>query len=275
MKAGATLDYDTATSYTLSIQAFDGGAPNLASALKTITIGLIENGEAVYSISESGDTLTAELDTADPDGVNGAVSYQWFTTTDGGITKDAIATSGTNSIADTTSQSLNTDGHTLPDPRAVYIVEITYEDGEGFTEVVEATTPVLPSITLEDDTFTTTNTIAFTSIILFTLNPIVVGGGDVSYSFGGTDGSLFEVSQGRIFFKGSLGLEFAFTKVTYEFTVTATESAGGTSDTATFTLNTGYVAASPAQIPDRQAEAHDPYDLELGLTPIPEVDPNG
>ena len=138
--SSATFDYDTTTSYTLTITATDGGTPAMTSEAKTITIGLIENGEAVYSISESGDTLTAELDTADPDGVQaGSVRYQWFTTTDAGATKDTIAISGTNSIADTTSQSLNTAGHTLPSG-AVYGVEVTYTDGLGFDESVTADT---------------------------------------------------------------------------------------------------------------------------------------
>ena len=234
--SSATFDYDTTTSYTLTITATDGGTPAMTSEAKTITIGLIENGEAVYSISENGDILTATRDSTDPDGIDTAsISYQWYTSTNGGITKDAIATSGTNSIAVTNAQTLNTAGHTLPD-RANYVVEISYTDGLGFAESVDAIL-LVASITLEDNTTTTTATIGFPSVSFFTINPVVVGGGDVTYTLGGTDGSLFQEFQGKIFTNARLD----FDRVQYQFTVTATESVGGTSDTATFTLNTGYV----------------------------------
>ena len=124
--SSATFDYDTATSYTLTITATDGGTPAMTSEAKTITIGLIENVEAVYSISESGNTLTATLDTPDSDGVDSdSVRYQWFTTTDGGTTKTPIT-----GIADTTSQTLNTAGHTLPSGET-YGVTVTYDDNAG------------------------------------------------------------------------------------------------------------------------------------------------
>ena len=251
-----TLDYDTTSEYTLEITATDvGGA---TSDPTTITIGLIDNGEAEYSVSESGTMLTATLDTADPEGVDGTVdvTYQWYTTPDGGTTKNDIATSGTNSISDTTSQTLDTTGHTPPSGES-YIVEITYRDGEGFTETVEAA-QLVPSVTLDDISRTSTaDTTLPSSASLHTLAPTVVGGGTVSYALSGGDSSLFTEFQGKIFPASTLTL----TKTTYSFTITATEDAGNTSDTATFTLTTGYTEASPAIIPDRQAFAHqDPYE---------------
>ncbi len=247
----ATLDYDTTSEYTLEITATDVGGET--SDPTTITIGLIDNGEAEYSVSESGTMLTATLDTADPEGVDGTVdvTYQWYTTPDGGTTKNDIATSGTNSISDTTSQTLDTTGHTPPSGES-YIVEITYRDGEGFTETVEAA-QLVPSVTLDDISRTSTaDTTLPSSASLHTLAPTVVGGGAVTYALSGGDSSLFTVFQGKIFPASTLTL----TKTTYSFTITATEDAGNTSDTATFTLTTGYSEASPAIIPDRQAFAH-------------------
>ena len=251
-----TLDYDTTSEYTLEITATDGGGA--VSDPTTITIGLIENGEAEYSISESGTMLTAMLDTADPDGVDDtvAVTYQWYTTDDGGTTKDDIATSGANSISDTTSETLDTTGHTLTTGHT-YVVTITYTDGVGIVETVDAV-QLLPSVTLDDISRTSTSdTTLPSSASLHTLAPTVVGGGAVTYALSGGDSSLFTVFQGKIFPMSTLTL----TKTTYSFTITATEDAGNTSDTATFTLTTGYSEASPAIIPDRQSFAHqDPYD---------------
>ena len=249
-----TLDFDTTSEYTLEITATDAGGAT--SDPTTITIGLIENGEAEYSLALTGTTYTATRDTADPDGVDDTVdvTYQWYTTPDGGTTKNDIATSGTNSISDTTSETLDVMGYTPPSGQT-YGVTITYTDGVGIDESVDA---VLASVTLDDISRTSTaDTTLPASASVHTLAPTVVGGGTVTYVLSGGDSSLFTVFQGKIFPASTLTL----TKTTYSFTITATEDAGNTSDTATFTLTTGYTEASPAIIPDRQAFAHqDPYE---------------
>ena len=249
-----TLDYDTTSEYTLEITATDAGGA--VSDPTTITIGLIENGEAEYSLALTGTTYTATRDTADPDGVDDTVdvTYQWYTTPDGGTTKNDIATSGTNSISDTTSETLDVMGYTPPSGQT-YGVTITYTDGVGIDESVDA---VLASVTLDDISRTSTaDTTLPASASVHTLAPTVVGGGTVTYVLSGGDSSLFTEFQGKIFPMPTLTL----TKTTYSFTITATEDVGGTSDTATFTLTTGYSEASPAIIPDRQAFAHqDPYE---------------
>ena len=251
---GTTLDYDTTSEYTLEITATDAGGA--VSDPTTITIGLIENGEAEYSLALTGTTYTATRDTADPDGVDDTVdvTYQWYTTPDGGTTKNVIATSGTNSISDTTSETLDVMGYTPPSGQT-YGVTITYTDGVGIDESVDA---VLASVTLDDISRTSTaDTTLPASASVHTLAPTVVGGGTVTYVLSGGDSSLFTEFQGKIFPMPTLTL----TKTTYSFTITATEDVGGTSDTATFTLTTGYSEASPAIIPDRQAFAHqDPYE---------------
>ena len=249
-----TLDFDTTSEYTLEITATDAGGAT--SDPTTITIGLIENGEAEYSLALTGTTYTATRDTADPDGVDDTVdvTYQWYTTPDGGTTKNDIATSGTNSISDTTSETLDVMGYTPPSGQT-YGVTITYTDGVGIDESVDA---VLASVTLDDISRTSTaDTTLPASASVHTLAPTVVGGGTVTYVLSGGDSSLFTEFQGKIFPMPTLTL----TKTTYSFTITATEDVGGTSDTATFTLTTGYSEASPAIIPDRQAFAHqDPYE---------------
>ena len=98
----AKLDYDTAESHTLTITASSNGG----TATATVTINVIDRneGEAGYAILQNGDMLELQQAFTDPDGVRAAptpiyswlptpppdISYQWFTTTDGGKTKTLL-----------------------------------------------------------------------------------------------------------------------------------------------------------------------------------------
>ena len=113
--------------YTLEITATDGGAP-LLSSTHDITITVTQSGSvaAEYSLSQTGRTLTANLDTPDPDGIKAATTprYQWFSLDSG-------------TVLDTT----NTENYTLPndaDTDGYYGVIITYTDGSDVRESVVA-----------------------------------------------------------------------------------------------------------------------------------------
>ena len=136
VKVGATLDYDIATEYTLIIEASDGGSPSMTSDPKTITIGILEDSLAEYSIAEdeSSGELTVARISEDLDGVVGTVSYQWF----------KIETDGTR-------MNVGTDTTTYTPPTAdadlIHGVTITYTDTldttAGTQTTVEAlTTPI-------------------------------------------------------------------------------------------------------------------------------------
>ena len=145
VKAGATLDYATATSYTLTITATDGGTPAMTSAEQTITIGILKDAKSVYRLSQTGDILTAELVTPDTDGVvAGSVMYQWFVT-DG--------TSGKQLGGLTTSNTLDTSTHDALSTGEVYGVTVTYDDNANNQDedVVLLLTSVIEG-TLGDDT---------------------------------------------------------------------------------------------------------------------------
>ena len=193
--SSATLDYDTTTSYTLTITATDGGTPAMTSEAKTITIGLIEDLRSVYSISESGNTLTAELDTPDSDGVDTAsVRYQWFTTPDGGTTKNTIT-----GITDTTSQTLNTAGHTLPSGET-YGVTVTYDDNAGNEdETVDAILMSLIKGTSGNDA-SLAGTANAEYIYGDAGNDMINGGGGTDHIFGGTgnDGITLSSAVGSV-----------------------------------------------------------------------------
>ena len=286
--SSATFDYDTITSYTLEITATDGGATPMTSEAKTITIELIENGEAVYSISENGDTLTADLDTADPDGVeaDSVAMYRWFTTTDAGANKNYLGTASTSNTLDT-----SISGNGLPQ-NAVYGVEVTYTDGLGFDESVDARQS---TIEFAAKSISSARLLSFGAFakgrvtnaindgvditVITGLVTSIVGSGTASYTItGGADMDHFAIAGNN---NDNLNLRtsasgFPTTQNRFLVEITATNSANGDTAVLRVTLVLSE-ASSPAQIPDRQAVAHDPYDLDpdLGLTPITEVDPNG
>ena len=279
----ATFDYDATTSYTLEITATDMGDTPMTSPATTITIGLInDNNEAVYGINENeaGTMLTADLVTADPDGVHAdsVTTYQWFTTTDLGVTTDTIATTGMNSITATTSQTLDISSHTLA-TNALYGVTITYTDGDGYKDsidvrqsTIEFTTAAAQTITAGERSFTSGRDEDIT-VAMFATS--IVGSGTASYAItGGTDMALFEIAGGNELYLLTSRDGAARTQNSFEVEITATDSVTMDTDVQTFTVTV--TASSPAIIPDRQAFAHhDPMGPDdLGLTPMPDADPS-
>ena len=269
VKDQVTLDYDAATSYTLLITARDGGSPAMEGD-HTITIGLIEDFVSEYSISKTGNTYSADLDTPDSDGVDMAsIEYQWFTTPDGGTNKNDIT-----GIAVTNQKTLDTTGYTLPDGQT-YGVTITYTDNADNEETSEA---YAHSVAFAFETRTGDVSVGFTGnfpAVNADFTAVATGGGTVTYSTSGTDGDSFEIREGsgrhNLYFKTTPSLTAG---ETLELTVIATEDAGGTTDSVAVTITV--TASSPAIIPDRQAFAHqDPYEPDdLGLTPMPDADPS-
>ena len=172
----AKLDYDTAESHTLTITASSNGG----TATATVTVNVIDRneGEAGYAILQNGDMLELQQAFTDPDGVR-AISYQWFTTTDGGETKTLL---GEAIEVDTTTDETNaikTSYDTTNTPAVFTEYEVTAsqgiegavtisEDGTEWSWVLDAEDNISPgssdwdrfTITVApegtDETFTTT-----------------------------------------------------------------------------------------------------------------------
>ena len=118
------LDFETISQYTLIITASaqkSSTDTNLDTniAMVIINVGDVQEGEAEYAISESGDILTVALTdpdptsmtySGDPDGVVGDVMFRWFTTSDGGKTKNYIGDASTSNTLDTSATP------PMPDP---------------------------------------------------------------------------------------------------------------------------------------------------------------
>ena len=252
-----TLDYDTTSEYTLEITATDAGGA--VSDPTTITIGLIENGEAEYSISKTGDVLTATRGTADPEGLEaGSVAmYRWYTTTDGGTNKNYLGAASTANTLDT-----SISGNEAP-TNAVHGVEITYTDGVGIDESIDVRQSTI--------SFTSSDSREYTRAVidgLITdgddagariLTANIIGTGTASYSItGGADRALFSIVNTELTLNTS-NTGFPTTQSSFVVEITATDSVTGDADVQTFTVTV--TASSPAIIPDRQAFAHqDPYE---------------
>ena len=113
--------------HEIVIVAIDNSGTGMRSEPGTITV-LVANrddGPAVFEVSPTQaneDILEVEVDTADPDGLDGTYSYQWFTTTDDGVTQVDI--SGENG------RRFDTSGRTDP-AGTVYGVRVEYTDNAG------------------------------------------------------------------------------------------------------------------------------------------------
>ena len=87
-----------------------------------------QDGAAEYAVreNEDGTELRVELVAGDldinPDGVPTNPAYEWFTTDDGGTTKNAIV-----GITDTTSATLDIDGYTPPMGEVIGVT-VSYQD---------------------------------------------------------------------------------------------------------------------------------------------------
>ena len=136
LKADAVLDYESeATISGLTISVANSNHPRYVSRAGDITLHIqnIDDGDALYQINGAstaiGNTLTLEQISDDPDGIKAnTLSYQWFTTTDGGVTKTPLATN-----ANGTSYTLQTGDSTT----ALYGVTITYTDNADTPESVD------------------------------------------------------------------------------------------------------------------------------------------
>ena len=228
-------------SYTLTVRATDSTNNNASADVEiTVNVNNIDEGNAHYSITQNGAILTATLDVADPDGVkDGTIGYQWYTTTDG-TSKDAIATSGTNSISDTRSETLDTSGHTLP-AGARYGVTVTYTDNANENESVEAVQSSVSFEAVPDITPFVDNADAVQSTV-----PVVTvtanGTGTITYRFDSANSvgsGVFEIhpSDGTIFISENHPAKWDYeTTPEYKLVIIATDGATGDIATTTVTI---------------------------------------
>ena len=190
--------------HEIVIVAIDNSGTGMRSEPGTITV-LVANrddGPAVFEVSPTQankDILEVEVDTADPDGLDGTYSYQWFTTTDDGVTQVDIT--GENG------RRFDTSGRTDP-TGTVYGVRVEYTDNAGtrYTKDGAGDDEVAP--------FAVNTTLRFTSsysIMLdendasptlptfeLELNGVTVTGATYTFATDGNPGDFFALSSAGV-----------------------------------------------------------------------------
>ena len=238
LRTRAVLDYETRSSYSLTVTATD---PSADSNSITVTV-TVENVEEPGTVALSpvqprvGDTLNALL--TDPDMVSGAVTWSWERSTS--------RTSGWAAVSGAASASYQT-----IDADANYYLRATasYDDGAGdgkSASAVSANAVRAPAPGNTNPSFlsgTNTRTVdenerAGTNVGA----PVVATDADndrLSYFLSGTDAAAFEInsSSGQLRTRAVLDYEV---QQTYAVDVTATDPSGGFGE-VTVTISVGNV----------------------------------
>ena len=226
--------------HEIVIVAIDNSGTGMRSEPGTITV-LVANrddGPAVFEVSPTQaneDILEVEVDTADPDGLDGTYSYQWFTTTDDGVTQVDITNEN--------GRRFDTTGRTDP-TGTVYGVRVEYTDNAG-TEYSQANgnAPFAVNTTLrftESYSITLTDGDASPTLPVFAddleLNgDAITTGLEFTFATNGNPGNLFTLSSaGVLTFTGS-AVDFDMAtdaEKSFNLIIVAEATAGGETTTA-------------------------------------------
>ena len=238
------LDFESdATSYTLIVTATDTSNPaDTDDATIIVNVENAQEGPADYEITLNNDEtmliaalVDADPNNEDPDGVDGAVMYRWFTIggTGDSTTKNYLG-------AESTSNTLDISSHTLP-VGATYGVEVRYLDGQGMNEEFDVRFASVyffdhPQDAIMVNENDATPTVAPTNL------PTVQAMSDaaiVSYRItDGNIGNVFDIgeSTGEITLATGETLDYETDPNTYTLTILA-EDANGSANSATVTIN--------------------------------------
>ena len=238
LRTRAVLDYETTSSYNLTVTATDPSADSNSVTVDVTVENVEEPGTVALSPVQPrvGDTLNALL--TDPDMVSGAVTWSWERSTS--------RTSGWAAVSGAASASYPT-----VDPDANYYLRATasYDDGAGDGKSASAvsanpvrapapgnTDPMFPSGT--DTRTVDENERAGTNVGA----PVVATDADndrLSYFLSGTDAAAFEInsSSGQLRTRAVFDFE---TRQSYQVDVTATDPSGGFGE-VTVTISVGNV----------------------------------
>ena len=227
----SVLDAVATPSFEVIIQVSDGvHSTPVKSDPITLSVINVDEGAASFEVNPTQaneNILEVEVATADPDGLNGIYSFQWFTTTDNGMTQSDIA--GANDRAFDTTDRTDPTG-TVYGVRVEYIdhADTIYSEVHGnapfavnmplrFTESYSITlndgnaSPTLPTFAVE------LNGVAFT---------------DATYAFAtdGNPGAFFDLtSAGVLTLKAAVDFDTATdAQKSFNLRIKATASSGET-----------------------------------------------
>ncbi len=234
LKANQTLDYETKSSYVLTVTATNTAG---TSESKTVTINVSNVNEAPiitssnYTVSEN-QTAVGNVTATDPDG--NTLTYSL-----GGTDKDSFTiNSSTKAITFVTAPNFET--------KTSYDLSVNVTDGNltASKNITVTITNILEVPILQGFTTTFAEDIASGSTI-GTVTVLSQGDSTISsFTLSGTGSEKFSISSsGVITLKAGQTLDYE-TKTSYTLTVTATNSVG-TSSSKTVNINVSNVNESP------------------------------
>ena len=275
LKTDASLNYESKTSYSVTITVSDGNLTDTINVTISITdvndapVFLISN--IIRSIQIDGNTA-AGANIGDPvsatDADNDTLTY-----TLGGTDASLLSIVGS-------SGQLQTTAAFISDTRSVYAVTVTANDGNGgsvsvnvgvtATRKIQQVTNSVPVFT---DGSSTTRSVAENTNAGENIGTAVAATDDdndpLTYTLGGDDAASFDIvsTTGQLQTKAALNYD---TKNTYTVTITVSDGNEGT-DTITVTINVTEVDDDPAAISDRTPQVREAILAAAGVTSAADV----
>ena len=227
--AGASLDYEMATSHTFTVTASDGAANDTVTVTVNVT-NVEEAGTVTLSAAQpvEGTAFTATL--ADPDGIRGSASWQWASAASANVAFGDIVGARAASYTPVRADS------------GMYLrATASYTDGHGSGKTAQVVSDNAVTALNDPPAFpsgTAARTVAENEDARTNVGAPVVAsdpGDTVSYSITGANPGGFTVdsSTGQIRTGGRLDYE---TTDSYTFTVTASDTSNA-ADTVSVTVS--------------------------------------
>ena len=233
LAAGASLDYETATSHGLRVTVSGLDAEDLEVVVSVAVT------DVTHSIGFSSQTLSIAENVP-----SGSSAGTLQASVSGGGEVAFSAEDATFAVAVSTGEVTLQPGSSLDyESQAVYTFSVTASAEEApsvSTVIIVSVTDVSYSITLNEPTFTSPESIAEGAVVGVVVGSISAGGGPISYS---TTSDTFDVDDnGILSLKSGAALDFE-TKPEHQVLVTAT-AADAAAVTTTVTVNVTDVSYS-------------------------------
>ena len=264
LQTSAALDYETKTSYSVTLTVSDGSLTDSINVTINVTdvneAPVFTNNSFTYTIDMStatvGDNIDDALTATDPDG-------DMLTFSVGGDDASYFSISSDNSNAIRSGQ-LQVTQALIDNTRINYSIKVIADDGEGgtaeisgtidaFARTSEQTTNNRPVFT--DGNSTTRSVAENTAAGVNIVNPVGATDADnddtLTYTLSGTDAASFDIDSTTGQLKTKTALDYEI-KTTYTVVVTATDDSGAASNnsaTITVTINVTDVDEVPIDPP--------------------------
>ena len=253
LQASTALDYETKTSYSVTITVSDG---NLTDSI-AVTINVTDVDETPANNTpafSAGDSTTRTIAENTGSGVNIGSAVSATDADDDTLTYSLGGTDAATFNIDSTSGQLRTSASLDYETKPSYTVTITVSDGNGGSDSITVTinitdvdeTPSNNAPTFSDSS--TTRTIAENTGSGVNIGSAVsatdADDDTLTYSLGGTDAATFNIDSTSGQLRTSASLDYE-TKPSYTVTITVSDGNGG-SDSITVTINITDVDETPS-----------------------------